>query len=75
MLASSSFNYRTLIMFYYLMRRVLPHNLISLKLSWQFSLNFFFHMNIYHHLFLFFINSPPDPEWTYSPLVCELGRG
>ena len=36
---------------------------------------FFFHMNIYHHLFLFFINSPPppDPEWTYSPLVCELG--
>lgn len=43
------------------------------KLPWQFSLTFFFHINIYHHFFFSF-KHPQDPEWTHSALICELGE-
>lgn len=59
-----SFNYRTLIMFYS----------SDVKLSWQFSPNFFL---LYKHLssFFFSFKHPQDPRWTHSALICELRGG
>lgn len=43
------------------------------KLPWQFSLTFFFHINIYHHFF-FPLNTPRTLSGLTVPLYVSLGK-